>query len=297
MDLGRFRGWMPTIPNAGDSTITILRIDPQNWELKLLCISETGRTGGYTPRRWCELYGLVAAINAGMYEPDHSTHTGYLRNGSHVNNSQVNHYQAVAAFRPRSPDLPLFRIYDLDAEGSSMDFINQRYDSVVQNLRLIKRPGENRWPRQEKRWSEVALGEDRSGRVLFIFCRTPYTMHDFNEMLTALPIDLVCAQHLDGGPIAQLYVRTRLVELELVGSYETNSSENDLHQRTLPMPNVIGVLPRTLKSPPERRNGEVPRSQGAPGAGLERLELPTWFWDIVKDQASNLKTVDKEGGS
>jgi len=244
MDIGRFQGWMPTVEGAGDSIITILRMDPQHWEPKLLCISETGTPNTYNARRWCEEYGLAAAINAGMYAPDHRSHTGFLKNGAHVNSREVNHYQSVAAFQPTIPDLPLFRIFDLDQEGVSMAFVNQRYGSVVQNLRLIKRPGKNRWTQQEKIWSEVALGEDDSGRILFIYCRTPYSMHDLNEMLKSLTIDLACAQHLDGGPVAQLYVRTDSVELELVGGYETGCCEDDNNRSMWPIPNVIGIAPR-----------------------------------------------------
>jgi len=241
LELGTFEG---PESELGDSVIRILRIDPEHWELRILSISEIGQPNVYTPMRWCEEFDLVAAINAGMYAQDYSTHVGYMKSGSHVNAPRVNHYQSVAAFEPKREGLPRFRIYDLDDQDVDMGDIIEGYDHVVQNLRLIKRPDENRWSRQERMWSEVALGEDGDGRALFIFCRTPYTMHEFNDVLMSLPIGLVCAQHLDGGPVAELVVRTDDLTLELVASYESGCCEYTTNQKAYPLPNVIGVVRR-----------------------------------------------------
>ena len=121
-----------------------------------------------------------------------------------------------------------------------MQQIIQDYSGVVQNLRLIKRPGENRWHNADAKWSEAALGEDAQGRVLFLFSRSPYYMRDWNEELLALGIDLVCAQHLEGGPEAQLYIRSP--DSESFGSFETTFNENDGNAASWPVPNVIGII-------------------------------------------------------
>ena len=93
-------------------------------------------------------------------------------------------------------------------------------------------------------WSEAALGEDESGRILFIFCRSPYTMHDLNNELLRLGIGLVAAQHLEGGPQAQLYIHAGEVEFEISGSHGTSSREIDDISVSWPIPNVLGVRPR-----------------------------------------------------
>ena len=228
-----------------NSPLTILRIDPKLWDLKVAGTSWTVGSAGRTARQWCESHKLTAAINAGMFGTDYKTHVGYLRSKGHVNSSHVNKYQSVAAFHPQDgKELPEFRIFDLDAPGVTMEAILGDFSSVVQNLRLIKRPGENRWSQQDKRWSEVALGEDSAGRVLFIFSRTPSTMHDFNQALLSLGIGLVAAQHLEGGPKAQLFIRVGDVEHEMFGSYETSFRENDGNSVPWPVPNVLGVRPK-----------------------------------------------------
>jgi hypothetical protein len=242
MDLGTFQASQPG--KSGDSLITILRIDPDLWSLEFIGLSLDGGSSGRTARQWSKAHRLTAAINAGMYGTDYRTHVGHLRFREHLHNDNVNAYKSVAAFDPRRDGLPHFRIFDLDSPGVSMDTILQDYASLVQNLRLIKRPGQNRWRQQERMWSEAALGEDESGRILFIFCRSPYTMHDLNNELLGLGIGLVAAQHLEGGRQAQLYIHAGEVEFEISGSHGTSFRANDEISVAWPIPNVLGVRPR-----------------------------------------------------
>jgi len=232
--------------STGDSRIVVLRMDPKLWELSAMGVSQTGESAGHTAREWCEKHELVAAINAGMFETDQKTHLGYMRCREHVYTGHVNKYQSVAAFDPRNgKELPRFRIFDLDTPGVTLESIQQDYDSAVQNLRLVKRPGANQWGQQQKKWSEAALGEDEAGRILFIFSRPPFSMHDLNRELLGAGIGLVAAQHLEGGPEAQIYVHAGAVELEMFGSYETSFKENDTNSFPWPVPNVLGVRPRS----------------------------------------------------
>jgi hypothetical protein len=225
----------------------VLRIDPNLWDLQFVGLSQTGESVGRTARQWCERFELTAAINAGMFGTDFKTHLGYLRGRGHLNNGHVNGYQSVAAFDPlEGKQLPRYRIFDLDAAGVTMAAILRDYASAVQNLRLVKRPGSNRWSQQEKRWSEAALGEDTQGRILFIFSRSPFTMHDLNRELLSMGIGVVAAQHLEGGPEAQLYLHVGDEELETFGSYETSFRENDDNAAPWPVPNVLGIRRRAV---------------------------------------------------
>jgi Phosphodiester glycosidase len=234
---------------SADSRITVLRIDPKLWQLEAVGSSQTGESSGHTAREWCDQHKLTAAINAGMFKTDGKTHVGYLGFREHVNNSKVNDYQSIAAFDPRDPSSsPPFRIFDLDAPQVTFQSIVKEYASAVQNLRLVKRPGTNQWTQQTRMWSEAALGEDESGRVLFIFSRTPFSMHDLNQQLLAAGIGLVAAQHLEGGPEAQLYLHVGDMQLEQFGSYETSFKENDSNATPWPIPNVLGVRPRAPTS-------------------------------------------------
>jgi hypothetical protein len=247
LELGGFPSPALSVP---DDRITVLRIDPRLWELTLVAMSSSGQARPQTARSWCQIYGLTAAINAGMFASDMCTHLGYARCGDHVNNGRVNTYQSIAAFDPLPDcDVPAFRIFDLDAPGVTLANIARDYGAIVQNLRLIKRDAENRWRPQAKRWSEAALGEDDQGRVLFIFVRSALTMHDLNDELIALGIGIVAAQHLEGGPEAQFYLHIGDVEREQVGSYETGFTEHDRNTTAWPVPTVLGIRPRANAAP------------------------------------------------
>lgn len=245
LDLGVFPARRP--PERGDGRITILRASPSFWSLEYAGPEEQATASGRTAREWCETLGFTAAVNAGMFATDYRTHLGYARLRDRIASGHLNAYRSLAAFDPRRPGIPLFRIFDLDEPGVSLETVLGDYASAVQNLRLIARPGYNRWSPQPKRWSEAALGEDEAGRILVIFCRSPYTMHELNEELVRLGV--VAAQHLEGGPEAQLFVRSGDFELELIGSYETAFHELDDNQRAWPVPNALGLRRRTPLGP------------------------------------------------
>ncbi len=231
---------------VGDSHIDVFRIDPRLYQVEVKMISQT-EDYSLTAQEWCRKYDLLVAINAGMFQQDFSTHVGYLRHDGHVNCAKgTPKYLSAAAFNPVDTTQPPFRIFDLDV--TPLDEVKERYCTVIQNLRLIKHPGRNTWSQQDKMWSEAALGEDKQGNILFIFSRSPYSMYDLNHILLKLPIDLVAAQHLEGGPEASLYLSHNGHLIERMGSFETSFMPFDTNERFWPLPNVIGIKKRGTDS-------------------------------------------------
>jgi len=238
LDYGQFKAEVYSV--TGDSVIHILRVNPLKWELVMLISSEVSGGKNYSMKDWCERYNLTAGINAGMYDVDMKKHIGYLKNYRYINNGRDHpQYHSVAGFNPKQTNVPGFRIFDTDKGG--MEQIIEDYHSVVENLRLIDRERKNRWSEQPKKWSEAALGEDKQGNALFIFCKSPYSMYELNNILLSLPIDLVCAQHLEGGPEAQLYIKAGDLELDMAGSFETGFFESGSNVFRYAVPNVIGI--------------------------------------------------------
>jgi exopolysaccharide biosynthesis protein len=224
----------------GQAKILIIKIDPHKYRLKLLTASEC-KHSNLTVKDWSEKYKLIAAINAGMFQQDYKSNVGYMKNFNHVNNRRVSSkYESIVAFNPVNIKSHPFKMFDTDE--TAVKVILESYQTVIQNLRLIKRPGENRWSQQAKKWSEAALGEDKEGNILFIFSRAPHSMHDLNNILLKLPINLQCAQHLEGGPEASLYFSHNNTRIQLMGSFETGFNENSQNDYFWPLPNVLGVV-------------------------------------------------------
>jgi hypothetical protein len=219
--------------------IHVLRIDPNLARLKLLLASEHDNISR-TAAAWCRDFGLVAAINAGMYGKDFLTNVGYLQNGTYIQNKRWSRgYKSVLAFDSRRIDIPQAIMIDLD-EPDAMKKV-QDYNVVIQNLRLIKGDGVNVWGKSEKKWSEAAVGMDRSGRILFMFCRSPYSMVEFNEIVKSSGLAVMRLMHMEGGPVASMSVRSRNLNLDISGSYETDMKKDDMNEMQWPIPNVIGV--------------------------------------------------------
>lgn len=221
----------------------VVRIDPARAKLRAGLASE-----GHAPRtagQWCETEGYAVAINMGMFQQDHRSNVGYLRNGKHLNNRRWNKYQSALALNPSDGNLPLLLWLDLDQTGRP-DALD-RYGIVVQNLRLIAKPGRNVWAKSEKKWSEAAIAVDVSGKLLFVFSREPYTMRDFNQMLLKLPIGVTRAMHVEGGPEASLSIHVPELDLDLCGSFETGFLPDDSNREQWPLPNVLGVLREDAK--------------------------------------------------
>ena len=226
---------------TGDSKILIIRIDPKIYNFRLLSISElTPGSLSLTVKEWADKYKLIAAINAGMFQTDLKSNVGYMKNYSHVNNPRFHKtYASVFAFNPKKAELPVAMVFDTDVKA--MKEVVAEYHTVIQNLRLIKRPRSERWAQQEKRWSEAALGQDQDGNILLIFSGSPYTMHELIKILLSLPIKLECAMHLEGGPAASFYLRHNSIELARVGRHELASIVGEMSNEFLPIPNVIGI--------------------------------------------------------
>ena len=221
-----------------NSVITIIKIDPDRFTFKLLCAKENG-SKGMPLKAWCKKFKLLGGVNAGMYQTDLLSNVGYMKNFTHINNSRIaSKFLSVFACNPVMEGMKRAKIFDIDETGMH-DIIN-KYNTVIQNLRLIKRNAENRWPKQSKIWSEVALGENSKGDILFIYSPVPYSMYEFNEILLALPVDVLCAQHLEGGPEASMYFKYKDFEIEKCGCCTSMLNETDESCEVTVIPNVLG---------------------------------------------------------
>lgn len=232
----------PIRSNIADSKITVIRINPQNYEFQLLSSKENGED--IKPiDQWANEHELMVAINAGMFRADYATSTGYMKNFDFLNNPVLHkEYKTIIAFNPKTAELPLFQIIDLECQD--WEELEGSYNSYVQCLRMLDCDRKNKWSKQEKYWSIAAISEDEDGNVLFLFSRTPYSVYDFNQIIRQLPIKATKMMYLEGGPEASIYLDYDQHQLQKMGSYETAFKQNDLNTEYWAIPNVLGVRKR-----------------------------------------------------
>jgi len=236
LDVGIFQA--PKKSGFGDSLIRILRADTASFGLRLLNTSSKDQGKLWSVKDWANRNGLVAAINASMYQKDMMSSVSYMRTRQHTNNTWVSNDKTILAFDPDDRSLVPVRIIDRDCEDFGT--LRKQYGTMVQSIRMVSCHGKNMWKQQKKMWSIAAIGLDH--RILFIHVRSPYTTYDFINMLLELPVGLKQAMYVEGGADAQLYINTGNEEHEFIGSYSTGSREHDKNTYSRPIPNVLGLV-------------------------------------------------------
>ena len=237
LELGFFHAPQPA--ETGDSMIRVLRIEPARYELRLLNASAAENGRPLSAKEWCRQNGLVAAINASMYQDDLKASVSLMRTKSHINNPRLSKDMAILAFDRRSPDVPLVKIIDRECE----DFKTWKnnYKTLIQSIRMISCKGKNVWAPQTQKWSTAAIAIDHLGHVLFIHVGSLYSTHDLIDILKKLPLDIDRAMYVEGGPQAQMYINIGTHKYEFVGSYKIEIDENMNTLIPRPIPNVVGI--------------------------------------------------------
>jgi len=236
-DLGVFPS--PQRSESGDSLIRVLRIDPKYFRLHLLNASALKEGRPLTAKQWCRQNGLVAAINASMYQTDHKTSVSLMRTKSHINNPRLSKDKTILAFDRQSPEVPLVKIIDRECED--FQTWKNKYGTLVQSIRMISCKGKNVWSQQSQKWSTAAIAIDRQDKILFIHVSSAFSTHDLIKILQQLPLNISRAMYCEGGPQSQLYIRNSDQEYHFVGGFDINLNENINNPSFWPIPNVVGV--------------------------------------------------------
>lgn len=223
----------------GDSKIIILKINPEYYDFYLMSAKETQVYSLKTAEDWAKEKDLIAVINAGMYMDDLRTNAGYMKNYDFVNNDRLNEYKSILSFNRKEECVPEIQIIDL--ENQNWSDLKTKYNSYVQGIRMIDIYQTNRWSQQNKIWSTVCIGIDKEGNALFVFCRSPYSVHDLNNILLESPVNIYNLMYLEGGPEASFYLNHNGKEVKKCGSYETGYWEKDDLKFQESIPNIIGI--------------------------------------------------------
>ncbi len=222
--------------------ISILRIDPDHFRFKLLSASQN-HNKQRTIKRWVREFDLLAGINAGMFWEDRVTSTGYMKNFDHFNNDIIHpDYGAFFVFNPLADDIDQVKLIDRANTPNWKERI-QEYGTVVQSYRMISSKRKNVWVNKSRKFSVAAIGQDQDGQILFIFSKKPSLIHDLNNRLLDLPIDIQACMFVEGGPVASMYLNNKSMKMEWAGLDKTtfwSQVPGTLYQ----IPNVIGIVPK-----------------------------------------------------
>lgn len=227
---------------SGHLRIRALRFDPERFDFRVFSARwEDGRIP--TLKEWAARKGLAAATNACMYLKDGLTSTGYMRSGEKTNNGRiVKRYGSFFVSCPRRPGLPPVSI--LDRSRDDWEALLPQYDVVVQNFRLMGPEGQQLWPENGPRHAVAAVAEDLNGRILFLHCSDPLSVHEFVDALNShKDLNLHSAMYVEGGSEASILLDgpegLLLVNGMTPAGFMLSSRGNDI-----PIPNILAVVRR-----------------------------------------------------
>jgi uncharacterized protein YigE (DUF2233 family) len=229
----------PIKADVGDSKVTILKIDPRYYGFKLISAKEKNEENK-TVKEWTKKKGLIAAINAGLYQADNKTNVGYMKNYNFINNRHLGSNNAVLAFNRKDTIVPEIQIIDLKCQ--KWEELKDKYNSYAQCIRMIDCNQNNTWQQQARKFSMSVIVIDKQGKALFIFTHSPYSVHDFIDILKRLPLDIYNAMYLEGAAPASFYLSHNGVEVECAGAFEYDIREGDDKGAAWTIPNIIGIV-------------------------------------------------------
>lgn len=239
LELGIFHSPQPA--EIEHPVIRVLRIDPLRYKLRLLNASGLKNGHALSTRDWSQRFGLTAAINASMFQTDYKASVSLMRTRGHINNPRLSKDMTVLAFDRLDSKVPPVKI--IDRQCDDFEIWQRKYGTLIQSIRMISCNGKNVWHPQPGKWSTAAIATDQRNRVLFIHCGSPYNTHDLINILKALPLDISRAMYTEGGPQAQLYIKSGTHEYEFVGAFQLDRRPNSKALFSPPIPNVVGIAP------------------------------------------------------
>jgi uncharacterized protein YigE (DUF2233 family) len=221
-------------------TITLVRVDPSRYALRLLNARSEGHAR--SAPAWAKDFNLLAVVNASMYEPS-GLSVGLMINGASVNQSHdVAKMGGYFAFSPKRPDLAPVAAFGRDCPGFDLTRIRADYGVVFQNYRLLDCEGRPLTWKESRVFSAAAIGLDRDGWVVLAHSRAPYAMTDFARLVAAPELRMAQMFYVEGGPEASLYVEAGGARVRAIGNYEASFFRHEANDEFWELPNVVGVM-------------------------------------------------------
>ncbi len=230
--------WKLPVPSPlGDSTLRFVRFDPASVRLEVRAAS-LGDGRIRAARDWARDDRVpVAVTNTSMFASDWLSSVGRLVVAGRAQREAWAALQNSLLLADPVGAGPRARLANLGCEDREQ--LASGWKTQVQSIRMVGCDGANVWAQEARSWSSALVGADRSGRILFLHTRSPYTMHDLVDMLLASPLDIVALHYGEGGPEASLYVRAAGFEEVNVGSFETGFVSDDANAQEWELPNVV----------------------------------------------------------
>lgn len=243
--------WEPG-PTCDDEVppLIAVRVDPERYRFATYHYIDEKLPAPLTIKEWQRRTGAGLLFNAGLFRDDYSYMGLLLKEGRSLGSKRHAQWQGLFVAEPVAPGLRKARVVDLALEPWEMD--KPAYGEVAQSLMLLDQGGKPRVRQTGKRAHQTIVAEDRDGFILVLKTTDVVALWELATCLRSEFPTIYQAMVMDGGASSDLLIEGNLPGQGHNGVGLSVQSFQDLvdggGMRHIPLPAVIGVLPRDAQS-------------------------------------------------
>jgi uncharacterized protein YigE (DUF2233 family) len=223
-----------------------VRVDPERYRFAIYHYLDEKLPAPLTIKEWQRRTGASILLNAGLFRDDYSYMGLLLKDGRSLGSKRHTQWQGLFVAEPTAPGLRKARVVDLAVEPWEMD--KAAYRDAAQSLMLLDRQGKPRVRQTGKRAHQTIVAEDRDGFILLLKTTDVVALWELATCLRSGFPAIHQAMVMDGGASSDLLIEGALPDGGQHGAAGSVQSFQDLvdggGMRHIPLPAVIGVLPR-----------------------------------------------------
>ena len=228
--------------------LVMVKIDPERFRFSTYHYLDERLETPLTIKEWQRRTGAVVLLNAGLFRDDYSYMGLLYKNGRSLGTKRHPLWQGLFVAEPQFTGLRKARVLDLAVDGFAEE--HPAYREAAQSLMLLDRSGKPRVRQTGKRAHQTLIGEDRDGRIVFMKTTEPAALHEMAECLQDGIPSIYQVMAMDGGASSDLLIAAHIPVLETAmpssgGTQSLQEFVDGNSNRHIPLPSVIGVLPRS----------------------------------------------------
>jgi uncharacterized protein YigE (DUF2233 family) len=226
--------------------LILVKVDPQHFSFATFHYADEKLLAPLTIKEWQRRTGALVLFNAGLFKDDYSYMGWLYKNGRSLGSKRHPQWEGLFVAEPMAPDLKKAGVLDLAVDAFSAD--HPAYREAAQSIMLLDRTGKPRVRRTGKQAHQTVVAEDRDGRILLFKTADVVALWELAECLRDRFPSLLHAMAMDGGASSDLLIAAELPARPEGGTgpawglFHPLVNGSGMHH--IPLPSVIGVLPR-----------------------------------------------------
>ena len=228
--------------------LVVVKIDPERFRFATYQYLDEKLPAPLTIKEWQRRTGASVLVNAGLFRDDYSYMGLLLKDGRSVGTKRHPQWQGLFVAEPVVVGLRKARVLDLAVDPFTED--HPTYREAAQSLMLLDRAGKPRVRQTGKRAHQTLIAEDRAGRILIIKTADVVALWELAECLYENIPTIYQVMAMDGGASSDLLIAGHLPIRDAASSpvadlQSLQTLVDGSGMRHIPLPSVIGVLPRS----------------------------------------------------